>query len=158
MASDFPDAVFVKCTRPNYWTIPVKVNISSTETSPVTTTISEVLLDSGTSLIVFPTRLLYQIYNQYFGHCSLDASGSYKICDCRDTTLPTFEFTTKGMQFTLTPSMYLQRTYGGRCYVLFDSLDSVPFVVLGDIFLRNYIAIFDKQSNSVGLSGYDIFL
>lgn len=122
LASDFPNAVFVKCTRSDYWTIPTTVAISSPTGGAATLPVNEALLDSGTSLVVFPSRVLNQIYSQYFSHCIVDATGAYRLCDCRDTTLPTFEFTTKGMQFSLTPQMYLQRTYGGRCYVLFDGL------------------------------------
>lgn len=151
LPQDFPNAVYVKCTRQNYWTIPVAVVVEGVKA--VVLPISEALIDSGTSLIAFPTGILNQLYGIYFSQCQKDGSGNYRICDCRDTTLPTFNFTTKGMQFTITPQMYLQRTMGNRCYILFDGLDSIPFMILGDVFMRNYLTIFDKQTNSVGIQG-----
>ena len=33
-----------------------------------------------------------------------------------------------------------------------DAAD-VPFIVLGDVFLKNYFTAFDKTNNKVGLSG-----
>lgn len=58
------------------------------------------------------------------------------------------------MKFELTPQMYLQKMFlSNNCYVLFDGIDAVPFMILGDIFMRNYITIFDKKNNAVGIQG-----
>lgn len=90
-----------------------------------------------------------------FQSCQTDSTGKYRVCMC-NANLPTFEFTSKGIQFNITPAMYLQRTYGGRCYVLFEGLENLPFMILGDVFMQNYLTIFDKETNSVGIQGYKL--
>jgi hypothetical protein len=77
--SDFPNATYVKCSLSDYWTIPMTLEVNGSNFP-----IGHALLDSGTSLIVFPSTILNQIYNQYFSHCTLDITGKYRMCNCRD--------------------------------------------------------------------------
>lgn len=50
--------------------------------------------------------------------------------------------------------MYLKQASAEKCFVSLESLEDVPFIILGDIFLRNYLVVFDKPNNSVGLLRY----
>ena len=107
---------------------------------------------------MFPESTLRKIYSHpQFSKCITDASGTFLICSCNPKNLPTFEFTTSGLRFNITPSMYLLKAsvLFDRCYVLMGSLsNTMPFAILGDVFMMNYVTIFDKKSNTVGIHGY----
>ena len=56
----------------------------------------------------------------------------------------------EGISFNITPSTYLFRhTSFEGCYL---GIKPTPIyeIILGDIFLQNYIVIFDKEENKIG--------
>jgi hypothetical protein len=50
--------------------------------------------------------------------------------------------------------MYLERNFGKCILMISGSNNYMPFVILGDVFMRNYLVIFDKGSNKLGFEGY----
>lgn len=57
------------------------------------------------------------------------------------------------------PSDYLTELSGEFCLLGFVVGDSkeIPFVILGDVFLRDYFYALDKAHNRLGLFGYLFF-
>ena len=71
---DFKDAYFVKASRKTYWTIPVK----SMRVGDQNYAMSEALIDTGTSLIIFPQKTYFQLDKDVFSKlCSAYSSNFY---------------------------------------------------------------------------------
>ncbi|XP_015197904.1 pepsin A-like [Lepisosteus oculatus] len=99
----------------------------------------QAIVDSGTSQLVGPSGGISNI-NAYIGDVS----------SCNIGNLPDVTFTLNGYDFTLTPSAYVSQTSNG-CQSGFASGGFGQWI-LGDVFIRQYYAIFDRGNNMVGLA------
>jgi len=109
-----------------------------------------VIFDSGTSLAYIPvsiaatviSELLSGVSNQYY-------SGIYYV-DCSTVgTMPSLFLTIENYWFEIPSSTYivhLADAYGPYCVLGFLS-NSVDTWLLGDVFFRNYYAIFDDKNS-----------
>nr|XP_060636506.1 cathepsin D-like [Anolis sagrei ordinatus] len=115
------------------------------------------IVDTGTSLITGPSGDIRAL------HEALGASHAYGgqyLLDCdKLSELPNVTFQLDGKPYTLTPEQYtLQVSQSGvsTCISGFMSLDIPkpvgPLWILGDVFLRQYYSVFDRDNDRVGLA------
>ncbi|XP_054444753.1 napsin-A [Pteronotus mesoamericanus] len=155
-----PPLTYVPVTVPAYWQIHmerVKVGTGLTLCAQGCAAI----LDTGTSLITGPTEEIRALHKAVGGFPLL--AGEHWIPCSKISTLPPIFFNLGGVWFNLTAQDYVvQMTLGGVRFCLsgFEGLDipppEGPFWILGDVFLRNYVAVFDrgnlKEGARVGLA------
>lgn len=104
------------------------------------------VVDTGSSLLMLPSSVNTDYYNQVFGAVYDPVWGAYTF-PC-SSTLPSFVLGFGSNRFTL-PGNYLN--YGvlsdgtGRCYGGLQSSDSLGYNVIGDIFLKGFFVVFDRS-------------
>ncbi|XP_016061473.1 PREDICTED: napsin-A [Miniopterus natalensis] len=155
-----PPLTYMPVTVPAYWQIHmerVKVGTGLTLCAQGCAAI----LDTGTSLITGPSEEIRALHTAVGGGFSL--LGIY-IVECSIiSTLPPVSFNLGGAWFNLTSEDYvIQIARGGSrlCFLGFQALDvpppAGPLWILGDVFLRSYVAVFDrgnlKEGARVGLA------
>ncbi|NXP69789.1 PEPA protein, partial [Ramphastos sulfuratus] len=104
----------------------------------------QAILDTGTSRIVVPKASLVSI------RLFLGASLSGKI-SCQTSSRPDIVFHIHGNSFKLPARSYVIKQSDGSCTLGFESTDGNLWI-LGDVFLREYYSIYDRDNNRVGLS------
>ena len=75
------------------------------------------------------------------------------ICPCNGTGFPDVYFTSNNYKMKVTQADYLVELSGSSCMLGFLNGNYYPFVVLGDVFLRDYFFALDKTKNQLGLYG-----
>jgi Eukaryotic aspartyl protease len=106
-------------------------------------------IDSGTSLIYLPS-ILAKAYNSLWSQPATfhPKTGEYYV-PC-DATVPPFSVTISRQVFTINPRDLLQHNSDGTCLsTVLDVLDG-DTLVLGDIFLKNVLAVFDWNNQRMG--------
>lgn len=107
-----------------------------------------VILDTGSSLIMGPTDQVASIYS------NMESSGfcfemyGFLVCDCQ-AEYPSISFIMQGHNFVIEQDQYFY-PIEGYCLFLVAPFD-VNIWILGDVFLRNYYAIYDMDNQRVGL-------
>ncbi|NXW59082.1 PEPA protein, partial [Eurystomus gularis] len=109
----------------------------------------QAIVDTGTSLLVVPNKVLRKIQR------ALGADSNGQVSCFFISMLPNVVFHMNGKAFPVPPSSYVIES-DGFCSLGFEGMD-VPteegeLWILGDIFIREYYAIFDRSHNRVGLS------
>ncbi|XP_022379895.1 napsin-A [Enhydra lutris kenyoni] len=143
-----PPLTFLPVTIPAYWQIHMeRVNVGTGLT--LCAQGCAAILDTGTSLITGPTEEI-QALHAAIGGVSL-LLGEYLIQCSKIPTLPPVSFLLGGVWFNLTAQDYvIQIARGGvrLCLSGFQALDmpppAEPLWILGDVFLRTYVAVFDR--------------
>ncbi|XP_053120290.1 cathepsin D-like [Hemicordylus capensis] len=147
---------YIPVSRQAYWQIKMdKVGLDNS--SKICKDGCQGIVDTGTSLITGPSGEIKEL------HEALGAShafGGQYLLDCdKLSTMPNVIFHLDGKPYTLTPQEYtLQVNQGGvtACISGFMSLDipkpNGPLWILGDVFLRKYYSVFDREHNRVGLA------
>jgi len=112
------------------------------------------ICDTGTSLIAGPTNVINQL-NTALGATVIPILNE-AIFDCSKIgSLPNVVFTLNGKNFTLTGQQYVLQV-DGQCISGFLGIDIPapygPLVILGDVFIRQYYALFDFGGNRVGFA------
>lgn len=109
----------------------------------------QAIVDTGTSLLAMPSTALAQVYS-VLGV----SSGGQIACSSRGS-LPAIVFHINGAEFAVTPEAYVVER-DGSCSLGFQSVgvptESGELWILGDVFIREYYVIFNRATNSVGLS------
>uniref|UniRef100_A0A8C6TX67 pepsin A n=1 Tax=Neogobius melanostomus TaxID=47308 RepID=A0A8C6TX67_9GOBI len=109
----------------------------------------QAIIDTGTSLIVGPNSDIGNL-NSWVG-ASLNQYGE-AIVNCQNIpNMPDVTFSLNGHAFTVPASAYISQTSYG-CYTGFGQGGSEPLWILGDVFIREYYAVFDTKSQSIGLA------
>ncbi|XP_006899951.1 PREDICTED: pepsin F-like [Elephantulus edwardii] len=113
----------------------------------------QAILDTGTSLLVGPYMDIYNIHSLIKAQKSLN--GGY-VVDCEAVhTLPDIVFAINGINYTVPASAYTLQVRGRNlCYSEFLPQ---PFIldqawILGDVFLRQYFSVYDRENNRIGLA------
>ncbi|KAI1435163.1 aspartic peptidase domain-containing protein [Xylaria sp. CBS 124048] len=113
-----------------------------------------VILDSGSTLTLFPTRLADAIAAN-FGANTTDDSGLYRV-DCRYTEQPgTVDFAFKGVTIRVPYREVIREAeteVGSICYLGIGA--SEQFALLGDSMLRSAYVVFDQTNNAIHLAQY----
>ncbi|KAG2171739.1 hypothetical protein INT43_008119 [Umbelopsis isabellina] len=110
-------------------------------------------IDTGSSLLVCPTTVA-ELINKELG-AEKNWAGQY-VLDCATVpNLPDFCFTFNGKDFCLTADEYVLNVQN-QCISGFMGLDipepAGPLWIVGDVFLRKYVSIYDLGKNRVGLA------
>ncbi|XP_028654602.1 gastricsin-like [Erpetoichthys calabaricus] len=118
----------------------------------------QAIVDTGTSLLTCPQQYLGYL-QQYIG-AQANQYGEYMI-NCNNlNNMPTLSFTINGVNFPLPPSAYtMVHNENGQYYctsgimgTYLPSRNGQPLWILGDVFLREYYTVYDRQSNQVGFA------
>eukprot|EP00741_Cyanophora_paradoxa_P004763 tig00000828_g4621.t1 len=121
------------------------------------------IVDSGTSLFIGPTAVIQSILSLLAAAAPASAtsaaSGATRTWDCSGTqNLPTLYISLRGTGtqthvVALSPQQYVIG-YGTRsCVYGFDALDSSSFdFILGDVFMRAAVTVFDRTNARVRIS------
>ncbi|XP_029580007.1 pepsin A-like isoform X1 [Salmo trutta] len=109
----------------------------------------QAIIDTGTSLIVGPTDDINNM--NYWAGATINQYG-YTTVNCNNIpNMPEVTFTLNGHNFTIPASAYtIQDPYG--CRTGFSNGGYQQLWILGDVFIRQYYAIFDRDNNRVGLA------
>ncbi|XP_030640694.1 pepsin A-like [Chanos chanos] len=109
----------------------------------------QAILDTGTSLIVAPSTDFNNIVS-WIG-ATVDEYGDV-IVNCNNiSSMPPVTFTLNGNAFTIPASAYVSQSYG-ECMAGFGNGGSQQLWILGDVFLQQFYAVFDRQYNAVALA------
>ncbi|KAH8555733.1 endopeptidase [Umbelopsis sp. PMI_123] len=137
--------------RKGYWEIEledVKFGGDSIDIDPVGAAI-----DTGSSLIALPSDLADMLNKELGGKKNF--AGQYVI-DCGTVkNLPEFCLQFNGKDFCLDPEDYVLQVQD-QCISGFMGLDipapAGPLWIVGDVFLRKYLSVYDLGNNRVGLA------
>ncbi|KAI9499273.1 endopeptidase [Zychaea mexicana] len=137
--------------RQGYWEIDledIKFNGEYAELGSVGAAI-----DTGSSLIVTPTTVA-ELINRDLG-AEKNWAGQY-VLDCNAVPdLPEFCLVFAGKEFCLQPEDYVLQVQG-QCMSGFMGMDIPepmgPLWIIGDVFLRKYVSVYDLANSRVGLA------
>lgn len=128
-----------------------------------TTSLTSAILDTGSSLIVMDedeAARINAIIGAKEGKSLFGGKGPYTV-ECGSVgSLPDVTFNMGGMKFTLSGKEYIfemKSPFGGgtSCASGFMGIkfpDHMKgMMILGDVFLRKYVSIYDVEENRVGL-------
>jgi len=143
---------YVPLTHENYWQIHMDGvifeyrNVCGAEGC-------KAIVDSGTSLIAGPTKLVNMINGQL--GCIISGAECMWL-HCPDfSTLPDLEFKLNGVSYVLTPREYIMNE-GGTCISGLMGMDIAepvgPLWILGDKFMEKYYTVFDFGNKQVGFA------
>ena len=156
--SDFQFVNVTQSNDTNHWTgimtaFRVGENIISNDTSNYTA-----IFDSGTSLLSMPQNFIDNIIdyaNAQGGSCELDSYNMY-TCSCGIVgELPSLFVYFGNMSFEIPASSYFIQI-PGVCMMFLMHLDNPnitgPDIILGDVFMKNYYALYSVENGTVGLA------
>ncbi|KAM9763761.1 pregnancy-associated glycoprotein 1-like [Dama dama] len=112
----------------------------------------EAILDTGSSLILGPRRLISNIL-RLIGAMPQD-SEHYVPCSVVNT-LPSIDFTINGINYPVPAQAYAIVDSDDDCYITFEEnplSTSTETWILGDVFLRQYFSVFDRGNDRIGLA------
>ncbi|KAI9659247.1 MAG: Vacuolar protease A [Trizodia sp. TS-e1964] len=140
----------IKVSRKAYWEVDLDAVTFGDDVLELQNT--GAVLDTGTSLIVFPTDVA-ELLNSQIG-AKKSWNGQYTVECSKRANLPDLSFTLTGHKFTIGPYEYILEVQG-TCISAITGLDfssTRPLYILGDAFLRRYYSIYDLEKNTIGLA------
>uniref|UniRef100_A0AAX7SYD5 pepsin A n=1 Tax=Astatotilapia calliptera TaxID=8154 RepID=A0AAX7SYD5_ASTCA len=139
---------WIPLSSATYW----QINMDSVTINGQTVACSggcQAIIDTGTSQIVGPTTDINNL-NSWVG-ASTDQSGD-AIVNCQNIpSMPDVTFTLNGNAFTVPASAYVSQSSSG-CMTGFGQGGTMQLWILGDVFIREYYAVFNAQSQNIGLA------
>ncbi|XP_019401731.1 PREDICTED: embryonic pepsinogen-like [Crocodylus porosus] len=109
----------------------------------------QAIVDTGTAVLAGPSPDISSI-RKVIG-ATPGQYGEYNV-NCNDIpSLPDIIFVINGIQFPLPPSAYTEQFGQGDCTSSFQVTSNYLWI-LGDVFIREYYSIFDRENNRVGLA------
>ncbi|XP_043777161.1 pregnancy-associated glycoprotein 2-like [Cervus elaphus] len=114
----------------------------------------QAILDTGNPSVCGPTRLITKIQRLI---------GARPFKGCRNlisnrinTTIPPVVFTINGVDYPMRPENYMLRASCGLCVSTFvggtEKMTKSETWILGDVFLRLYVSVFDRGNRRIGLA------
>uniref|UniRef100_A0A3Q0R5G7 pepsin A n=1 Tax=Amphilophus citrinellus TaxID=61819 RepID=A0A3Q0R5G7_AMPCI len=144
---------WIPLSSATYW----QINMDSVTVNGQTVACSggcQAIIDTGTSVIVGPTSDINNL-NSWVGleNCKIPINTfSSAIVNCQNIqSMPDVTFTLNGNAFTVPASAYVSQSSSG-CLTGFGQGGSTQLWILGDVFIREYYAIFNAQSQYIGLA------
>uniref|UniRef100_A0A4W2FB22 Pregnancy-associated glycoprotein 2-like n=1 Tax=Bos indicus x Bos taurus TaxID=30522 RepID=A0A4W2FB22_BOBOX len=141
---------WIPVSQTSHWQISMN-NISMNGTVTACSCGCEALLDTGTSMIYGPTKLVTNIHKLM--NARLENSEYVVSCDAVKT-LPPVIFNINGIDYPLRPQAYIIKIQNS-CRSVFQGgteNSSLNTWILGDIFLRQYFSVFDRKNRRIGLA------
>ncbi|XP_057585149.1 pregnancy-associated glycoprotein 2-like [Hippopotamus amphibius kiboko] len=113
----------------------------------------EAILDTGTPLLVGPTKLVTAIHKLV----NATPSGQQYLVPCGNIRkLPTIIFTINHIDYPVPAQTYIWKSPAGPCISFLrggtETLKQPETWVLGNAFLRLYFSVYDRGNNRVGLA------
>nr|AAR88044.1 pregnancy-associated glycoprotein 2 variant [Odocoileus virginianus] len=108
----------------------------------------EAFVDTGTSLILGPRRLVDNIRRL------IGVTEPFVSCSTVNT-MPSIDFTINGINYPVPAQAYTVKDSSGNCYIGFRENPvnrSTENWILGDVFLRQYFSVFDRGNDRIGLA------
>ncbi|NXO11127.1 CATE protein, partial [Oriolus oriolus] len=146
---------WVPVTQRGYWQIQLD-NIQLDGTVTFCANGCQAIVDTGTSLIVGPTKEIKELQN-LIGAVSVD--GEYAVECSNLDAMPDLTFTISGLPYTLSAQAYTLVEDGDGatfCISGFQGNDipppTGPLWILGDVFIRQFYSVFDRGNDLVGLA------
>ncbi|KAH8555897.1 endopeptidase [Umbelopsis sp. PMI_123] len=145
------DIHYAPVTRKGYWEVEledIKFGGEAIGLDPIGAAI-----DTGSSLLVAPSDVA-ELINKELGAVK-NWAGQYTL-DCANVpSLPDFCFVFNGKDFCLTAEEYVLEVQN-QCISGFTGLDipapAGPLWIVGDVFLRKYLTVYDYGNNRVGFA------
>ncbi|XP_040350919.1 pepsin A [Herpailurus yagouaroundi] len=113
----------------------------------------QAIVDTGTSLLTGPSNAIANIQSDI--GASQNSYGQMGISCSAISNLPDIVFTINGNEYPLPPSAYILQSQQG-CISGLQGMNlptaSGELWILGDVFIRQYFAVFDRANNQVGLA------
>ncbi|KAL7318667.1 hypothetical protein PS15m_001883 [Mucor circinelloides] len=106
------------------------------------------ILDTGTTLLLFPQSIANKVAAQYGARDNGD--GTYTI-SCSTANLKPLNFTINGAQFQVPVDSLIFEQDGSTCYASFGYA-GLDFAILGDVFLKNNYVIFNQKVPQVQIA------
>lgn len=147
LIGDSPMLTLPVVEEDSHWTIHatgVKAG-SASISEPVNT-----VIDTGCSLNVLPESIYTGLITEIAKRTEIQSAGQglYAVpCAGTYPDLPDFVIEAAGGSMTLFPHEYIFN-FRGECVIGF-SPNAVPFMIMGDVFMRKYYTIFDGDSDSI---------
>ncbi|KAI9287739.1 endopeptidase [Umbelopsis sp. AD052] len=145
------DIHYAPVTRKGYWEVEledIKFGGESIGLDPVGAAI-----DTGSSLLVAPSDVA-ELINKELG-AEKNWAGQYTLDCATKANLPDFCFVFNGKDFCLTPEDYILEVQN-QCISGFMGLDipapAGPLWIVGDVFLRKYVTVYDYGNSRVGFA------
>ncbi|XP_048878236.1 pepsin A-like [Brienomyrus brachyistius] len=108
----------------------------------------QAIVDTGTSSIVGPSSDIQNLLS--FLGASEDQNGDAFVNCTSVESMPDLTFILNGQSFTIPPSAYVSESDG--CTLGIEDGGSSQLWILGDVFIREFYTIFDRENNQVGLA------
>ncbi|CAD8069956.1 unnamed protein product [Paramecium sonneborni] len=151
---------WVRVLRKDYWTLKV-LNIYIDGYPLKTGNVKEALIDSGTSLLYLPKNVVYKLFEELIlQDCRLFDSNVFCPCKIpRDKVkqYPIIKVFLEGLILELDINDYMMTdlSYLGLCYIGVEIESQMNIMIFGDIVMRKYVVVFDKQNNKIGFKGVE---
>ncbi|XP_035885908.1 pepsin F-like [Phyllostomus discolor] len=111
----------------------------------------EAIVDTGTTLLTGPNYDIFDILKTI--NAQTTSTGEYVVSCNAINTLPDIVFTINGVKYPVPAKAYIRKGLFDTCYSNFDdSLSHSTLWILGDVFLRLYFTVFDRENNRIGLA------
>ncbi|XP_042363792.1 pepsin A-like [Plectropomus leopardus] len=108
----------------------------------------QAIVDTGTSLIVGPQSSISNINSRVGAYSQ---NGDYMVNCNNIAQMPDVTFHIQGQEFTLPASAYIHQSQYFGCRTGFGN-GGDSLWILGDVFIRQYFAVFNRGQNMVGLA------
>lgn len=143
------DIAWVPLKQESYWEIALDgVQVDGEDMTNCTTAI----VDSGTSLLTGPTEDIEKLAAAVGAHSFI--AGEYLI-SCNARNAPDIDFMINGETYSLALADYIIPD-GELCLFGVMGLDiprpAGPLWILGDVFMRKYYSVFDRDNSQVGFA------
>jgi len=143
---------YVPVTSDTYWL--TKLDSLDFNGKPATTA-TNVILDTGTSILAGPSADVKALAAQA-GATPTPVNPNEYMIDCKKAdSLPDITVTMSGKSFTLKGADYIINA-GGECLFGFTGIDVPapmgPLWIMGDVFIRKFYTVFDMDNNRLGFA------
>merc|ERR1712028_11783 len=143
---------YVPVTSDTYWL--TKLDSLDFNGKPATTA-TNVILDTGTSILAGPSADVKALAAQA-GATPTPINPNEYMIDCKKAdSLPDITITMSGKSFPLKGADYIINA-GGECLFGFTGIDVPapvgPLWIMGDVFIRKFYTVFDMDNNRLGFA------
>jgi len=140
------EIMWVPLSDPKYW----EIKVENIQIGSYSSGVSNVIVDSGTSLITGPPSEVRKIARLV--GASANHLGQYTIpCD-KVSSLPDLEFNVNGKMWPVPGKELVIEGYGTCLFGMMGLYLKSPKWILGDVFMRQYYTIFDYGQKQVGFA------